>query len=231
MNKKATHVEIILSFVIFVMFLIFVIFISTPVIKTEKNKDLALEILESNLIEKISKNMKVVTVFNNSATESCLVIDITSLGFDVSELDFTVKSEAGNNIKSNYSSGFLKIETTENLSKIYYANETFNDYTYNPGVNPCAPSEVSLIRTYDFVFETEMINLISEYNSNYINLRDELDVLPRHDFSFNFMYNNGILIGPNQKRVTKSVYVKDIPIQYIDKNANINFGVINLKIW
>ena len=149
MNKKATHVEIILSFVIFVMFLIFVIFISTPVIKTEKNKDLALEILESNLIEKISKNMKVVTVFNNSATESCLVIDITSLGFDVSELDFTVKSEAGNNIKSNYSSGFLKIETTENLSKIYYANEIFNDYTYNPGVNPCAPSEVSLIRTYD----------------------------------------------------------------------------------
>ena len=76
-----------------------------------------------------------------------------------------------------------------------------------------------------------MINLISEYNSNYINLRDELDVLPRHDFSFNFMYNNGILIGPNEKRVKKSVYVKEIPIQYIDKNANINFGVINLKIW
>ena len=102
MNKKATHVEIILSFVIFVMFLIFVIFISTPVIKTEKNKDLALEILESNLIEKISKNMKVVTVFNNSATESCLVIDITSLGFDVSELDFTVKSEAGKKNKIKY---------------------------------------------------------------------------------------------------------------------------------
>ncbi len=231
MNKKATHVEIMLSFVIFVMFLIFVIFISAPILKIEKNEDLALEILESNLIEKISKDMKVVTVFNNSATEDCFSVNTASLGFIISGLDFIVKSEAGNNINSNYSSEFLKIErTTENLSKIYFANETFDDYSYNPGAS-CAPSEVSLVRTYDFVFETEVINLISEYNSNYITLKDELNILPGHDFSFNFIYNDGTLIEPNEKNVKKSVYVKEVPIQYIDKNAIINFGVMNLKIW
>ncbi len=66
MNKKASHVGFMLSFVIFLTFIVFFFVVFNPIVNFDGNKEPSLEHLERNLLEMFDSNL---TKINNVANE------------------------------------------------------------------------------------------------------------------------------------------------------------------
>lgn len=229
-TKRGSHVGTVLSFVIFVTFLVFLYSVIEPAIKTQGDKQFLLDYLETKLTEKCSANLIRVTITNSSNPTGydCLKVDNTEL--EVLGLDSIVKDENNNFINSNSLNGFLKIAWTgETFFKVYYSEESFKDFPTSN--NNCADSIIESVRTKEYIFETKVIKLKEEYESDYENLKDELKIPDGSEFSFSFTYSNGTIIGIGEKEVSTSVYAKKIPIQYIDEEANVLLGFITIKVW
>jgi len=52
-----------------------------------------------------------------------------------------------------------------------------------------------------------------------------------NDFSFNFTYNDGTNIGTIKQIPSVSIYAEEIPVLYVDKEANLEPGAITIKVW
>ena len=73
MNKKGTHVEVIISFVIFITFVVFLFVASKPAIIKQEDKTNLLDNLEYKILEKeISADVKVISVTISSVTGNCV---------------------------------------------------------------------------------------------------------------------------------------------------------------
>ena len=61
MNKRGSHVGVILSFAIFITFMVFLYFIIEPAIRIQGDKQNILDNLERELLEKFSANLTTYT--------------------------------------------------------------------------------------------------------------------------------------------------------------------------
>src|SRR5690606_17204328 len=76
MNKKGSHVGMVLSFVIFVIFLVFTISILQPAVKQEKDKRALLEYLKNELANELSDqlNTTVIELKNSQGNANCITL-------------------------------------------------------------------------------------------------------------------------------------------------------------
>ena len=231
MKKKGSHVGIVLSFVIFVTFLVFLYSVVEPMIRTQGNKQLVLDYLEAKLTEKCSANLTSVAITNSSPIQEyddCLVINNTKL--ELKEFYSIVKDKDKKIVNSTSSEDLLKIAWNgETFFNVYYSEEPFENFSTSN--NNCVDSIIESIKTKKYIFETKIIDLINEYKNNYKSLKEELMIPAGIEFSFSFTYNNETIIKTKETEVSTSVYLKKIPIHYIDKKANILPGVMTIKVW
>ena len=237
MNKKATHVGAVLSFVIFVTFLVFLYSIVEPKIRIQKDKESFLDYLRIELLERVSANLTSITV---SAEETASCIKLNDFIEDA-EIDshIIVKNAEGEILNAEISSDSkdLLIESSDDFFKIFNSEDF--DGLPEESIIPCTELEngegyfINLIITAEYVFETKVIGLIEEYETEggYEALRDELKIPSGSDFGFGFAYSNGTAIGTEEKEVPINIYVREIPIQYVDKEANVLLGTINIRVW
>ena len=253
-KKGGTHVGVVLSFVIFVTFLVFIYSsLADPVI-SQSSKQSILNNLKLQLFGKIYvEDFIIFTITNNTpipahgAQKDC--IKITSIIDDIpneniDEEKLTIKNESdyilsyrflgGDNhlrigiINDLYSSGFFL--------KVYYSqdlNRASPDLPNTGCENFVGEDFVALgyIRKEIQIFESSIINLINNYTTNYEGLKDELGIPPDSDFWFSFEYANGTVIEMDKRIPSTDVYAGAIPVQYVDNEANILLGLINIKVW
>ncbi|GBE20178.1 MAG TPA: hypothetical protein ENG87_04395 [Candidatus Pacearchaeota archaeon] len=227
-NKKGSHVGVILSFVLFITFLIFIYTLIEPTIVVQKDKQYLLNYIEGEILKRVSENLTSVIVSANSSHVgfNCLEINKTRLGLD--GLDYIVKDE--NNIIVNSSSAgeFTRIYwpvRSKVFFKIYYSNETFSDSIMENTL--CDNATIRSVRTDKYVSRSKMVNLID----NYADFESSLNLPSGNYFSYSFEYTNGTKIETGEKNVSTSVYAKEKPVQYLDSEANLNKGIINIRVW
>ena len=73
--------------------------------------------------------------------------------------------------------------------------------------------------------------MINRYEIGYENLKDELKIPVGSEFGFSFTNRTSGVVGTEEKNISTSIYAEEIPIQYIDGEANINPGFISIKVW
>jgi len=219
MNKKGSHVGIIASFGLFVLFLIVLAFIFEPVFKSQKDKNLLLESLESKLKEEFSSNLT--TAIVSPTGVSCLII--ANLDIDVEDgLDAIVKDSDNTVINSQYSGNDLIIESTISTPLwVYYSESNFTD-TSTTG-SGCETPEVKSVRMEKKVFEEKITNGINNYEALKTNVS--------YNFGFSFEFANGISINTPERDIATEVYSKEIPIQYINKDADTLSGKLTIRVW
>lgn len=229
-NRKGSHVGVVVSFVVFVTFLLFIYSILEPALENKERRESALQNLETNLIEELS-------LYLNSS-----VIDVGNSGqncIEISDEDFgrRVIVRSGNLLLSSSvtSSGNLQVERSgEDFFKIY-SSEGFEEVAVDDSLNCVSVSEGSgyergLTKNSRHVFESEIYELISEY-SDYGVLRARLGVPEDSDFGFGLIYNNGSLVETSFEGITENVYIKEIPISYVNLDGEILSGFLKLRIW
>ena len=236
MEKTGSHVGVVLSFVIFITFIIFLYVIIQPTIK-QGGKQNFIEHIKGEIIERISTDLTSISVTMNAGPQTC--VELRDF-FTITEISdrVIVKNDAGSvlNALKNGNSLFVPKNSNDFFIKIHESEEF--DVIADGTINPCQPlSEgssgytIGLVKTNKQIFETKIIKLISDYKNDYETLKEMLGVAPGDEFGFSFTYSNENIIKTEEKNISVSVYVSEIPIQYISKNAAREQGSLNIKAW
>lgn len=241
-EKKGSHVGLVLSFVVFVTFLIFLYTLIEPSIRIQRDKQSLLDYLERELTGNFSEEMTTVTIRINESenpNQECIEFDglITEIGIGPQTI---IKNELGS-ILSFYISegGDLEInrDDEENLFFSIYYSEKFDDANGESTI-PCKKLNkeskdyiLGSTRTEEYIFGRIIEEMIERYGEDYELLKEELKIPPGNEFGFSFTYSDGGIIGTEEKEILTSVYAREVPIQYIDEEANIRSGFLNFRIW
>lgn len=228
-SKKGAHIGIVLSIVMFIGFLVFLYVIISPAIKPQKDKQALLDSLEIRLFEQVSAEFTTVSISTSAETYDCLEINKANL--DIGDnLNAFAKDYSGNAIYFNDGTDYTRIDLKD-FSKIYYSEEAFASSVEGSCESSTSSYMVKSIKTNEKIFETKIIALISLYETDYEDVKELLKVPEGNDFSFNFTYNDKTNIGTVKQIPSVNVYAEEIPVQYVDTEANLEPGAITIKIW
>ena len=230
-----SHVGVVLSFVIFVTFVIFIYMIVRPTVTTE-NKQNLLDYVEGVIIENSSANLVGASVLIGEFPQTCAQL----VGFfDRVETGNRViaRNNKGEVLNARISGQDLYVEKNgEEIFLKIYGSEEF-DITETGTMSGCrylteGPQGyvLGLVRTEKNVFEKRIIELIESYNNNYESLKGGLN-MGSDDFRLGFTYANGTVVSTEEKEVLGNVFINEVPIQYISKNAAREAGSLNVGIW
>ena len=94
-----------------------------------------------------------------------------------------------------------------------------------------AEYEIALLKLSEHISEARVEELVNNYTEGYDGLKEEFDIAEGSDFGFGFVYNNGTVIETESVNVSRSVYVEDVPVRYVDSDANVLTGFLRIKVW
>lgn len=253
-QKKGSHVGVVISFLIFILFLVFLYTILQPSINLGRDKGIILDQIMINFVQEASKSdITLINLENTSkitSQQSCINLQgIIGDGENqipesfVNSNSLLVRDENGDTYNYEISGGNLKIGEWPSgylsnngyfLKVLYSDSFDYSQGDTGTGCNPTSEYEVSFKREEkNQTYESGILNIISEYESNYGSLKNTLGIPSESEFWFNFTYSNGTSVWPDQRRVPSNINIaseRDYII-YLDKNATKQIGFMDYLIW
>ncbi|MFA5953540.1 MAG: hypothetical protein WC812_03030 [Candidatus Pacearchaeota archaeon] len=230
-NKRASHVDVTISFIIFVLFLTFLFIFTKFPEKSESDQDLSLGLVKNSMVNYLSSDVTIYYIKNSSikTSENCIMINELSLDPNLKNI---VKDINENNIYSKRESGNLYISwiSGQSLFKSYYSEENFSNFNLTGSLN-CQTGEINSIQEQNKIMETKILKMIQEYSSNYSYLKSNIGIPQNEDFNVQFEYANKTIIGQNMTEIKASVFVKNFQIDYLDVNGNEKIGNLIIYLW
>lgn len=205
-TKAQSHVEMMLSFVIFIGALIFIFIFLNPFAKTGE---------KVSIIDDIQK-----IVVKNMSSE----IGKLSVIGDSGIVDYAFPLEYGNNF----------VEVQETFSNPIKCQLYFSD-VFGAGTQTCQFTSYAfgVYSKEEIIVWDKIISLKQNYETNYNGLKSLLDI--SDDFSFSFKNIGGGEIGvlsvSKDPPVGVNVESKDFPVRVIDSLGNINELILNIRVW
>ena len=226
-EKRGSHVEVIISFIIFVTFVVFLLSILIPTVTTNKDKENTFADVELKVMDKVSSNLTSITV-NLDNGGNCF--DIAGLiGNNGIENNLVVKDNSGTNVESYADGDSLEIHpasSSDTFFKIYYSKE-FDEVGTGSGCSDVGYT-LGLTKTEKYVFEKKVINLV---NANHEDLEVEFKIPESIEFGYGIILSNGTIIETDDGELSTNVYIKNTPIEYIDMDGNMQEGYLVTKVW
>jgi len=234
-NKKGmSHVEIILSFVIFVGFLIFAFSIFNP-FKVSDEKEVYLNIVERGIRERTSVEFKFLSLsLDQSLKRECFYFEynLSNIIVKNESYDFVeALSQNGGNKRKIYINGtgsFFYVFSCEEFDESIFSTQGCKklkrgNYTLGP------------LRRYDVTSYSKLKNFTKKYDSNYERLKEEIGLPSSKDFSFSVRETKEpwkIILGVN-KTISKQVGIlaRDVPMQIVYRNGTLKYALLNIEVW
>jgi hypothetical protein len=228
-GKKGTHVEIVLSFVLFVgaVFFIFLIFEKDFSVKSTPSSFIS---FKENLKEEIKANLTSITInVPTPSSQNCIVLSNFLSNFNglskIIARDELQKIEAdiqGNDLFLNSGGG-----------KLYFIYNSSEFQEESSSLSNCENSEYSLgqVKKQEIIFESKILNLTSEYEQNYEQLKTKLKIPKNRNFGFSFIYSNNTVISTKEAIPEVNVYAEEETIIYITNEGEIQVGKLIFRIW
>jgi len=250
-KKGGSHVGFILSFTIFILFVVFLYVIFSPLNQGRNERELILSKLNEDIMRNISSEMTIITtkISGNPVPPICKYIEIqTDILNLVSNQNIRTKNADFKEIQSAYSVlGFIKIEwntawngnDNKKFLKSYISKRiAHSNYVPSP-VNKCNINlndyQIVSVDTDNYAFKNNIEELKKEYENDMEKVKAHFNIPQGVNFWFNFTdKDKNINIAPKEINIPKkvNVYLKESSFQYVDNgNANINRGVLTIKLW
>lgn len=243
-NRSGSHVGMILSFVIFITFVVFIYTVVSPNINTAESKKNLLNEIGLRLIENMSSNFTSLSVSIESSANpptNCITLEGVLYYAGISP-NVIVRNSAQTDQPVHYNPATdfnnLRINRatrTDLFFKIYYSPEF--EKIPEESITSCSlvpfegGYEIGSLNSGKYIFEKDMYWLVDYYKMYYDKLKSELRISPGNEFGFEFVLSNGTRIIAVGDLPTQNIYAEEIPVQYIDEEANILSGFINVKVW
>lgn len=226
LNKKGSHVSLVLSFTFFALALVFVYIIMSSAVVTPSTKTNSLEVVKSNVLEEISNDIWVIRAYNGSLSGDCMTLnnpDSSIVGGIAIALDSS-NSPMGTKV----SGSDILVESENGFFKIYYSE--FFEKTEG-SYSGCSPlTAKSVIKERKFL-EMKIENLIDRYNTDYSSLKEDLAVPLEMEFDLVFEYSNGVTIGASKRNPQVEIYSDELKINYLTKSGFVGEGTLWVRVW
>ena len=232
-NKKgAGHVEMIISFVIFLSFIVFILIVFNPFRKPQTGP--SLDIIETKILNYVSTNLTVFSVRINSSaygdinSESCFIVNYTM------DNNLIIKDEQESIISGKIENTELYFENSGEFYRVYLSEELQEN---DPGSSCHKINKgnytIGATRVYNKVSSSKLDGFFQEYNSGengYSQLKQNLSITD----DFNVIITSGgniIYEARRYKPEAIDIIAKDVPIEILDENANLNPVIMNIQVW
>ena len=225
----------VISFVIFLGFISALFFFLNPFEKREIGHTL-FDITKYQFIESWYSNYNTIslTIVEGIGQGTCFKVSnpFTDLGSG----NLLVKDQAGNIRPSDSDASMIWIEpASNNRYYLLYFSEEFE--AWPGGLGPCGNEipagdySFGTLNTYETAFYENIQEFAGNYETDYEGLRQSLNL--QNDFVFTVYDQEGELLIETTRFVPKHVEVlaRDIPVSTIDKNAELNNLIVNLRVW
>jgi hypothetical protein len=239
-GKRGSHVGMIISFVIFITFIVFLYTVVNPIVNVGESKKSVLDYISSKIAENISSNFTTISVdFNNTKNPSKNCIVLENFLFKLGITPQVVVKNATENMQPAYEKTYSLV-----INRNVKANRFFKVY-HSPefvGISTVIPADcdktikedeysIGSITLTEYAFEKNLYKLIDYYKADYEKLKNDFDIVPGSEFGFDFIQANKTIITVGELPKSVSIYAEEIPIQYVNNNATILSGFINIKVW
>ncbi len=228
-KKGTSHVEVIMSFIIFISFITFMMIIFNPFKAISANTSV-LSVAESKIVNYVYSNLTVSSVILNSSFNSnagCIYARFPSLN------KIVVKDTNGEIVNANRTTDDVYLEYAgERVYRIYSSEELEEKNFVVSGCYKLDESNytIGITRNYKRISYSNLVKLNEDYNNNYEQLKKNLNLT--NDFTFVIREGSVVMFeGSRYKPRGINLIAKDIPIEILDKNATLNNAILNLLVW
>ena len=221
-NKKATHVGIILSFVIFVTFVIFLIVVLKPTSNLQNSDKSTIELLKKNIQDFTSSEI-ISFILTTSESSNCFAFDES--GYNLGGFNVSVRNQDNtlSNIVRESNILYIEKDVPDQIYKVDYSPYNLSATSFsNP--NNCKDLDIKSIKKTDQILEPLINELILKQGNNYSGLKSDFNVPGEKDFGMMFEFENTTTIGKSIPEKRKATYVKKFQVIYLDLNANEKIG-------
>lgn len=225
LDKKGSHVGVIISFGIFVTFILFLYTALQPAFQTGDEQQRILNILEREVMDEVYANYTVISVSPDSA--NCLHIE----DYPYSEMDSTIARDSqGNIIQSEISEGDLYVDSPDDSGLLKISSSDTELNSESGDLSDCSQDyETGMERKKKVVSKSKMVQLIENYSSSESFVREKLDFPEGEPFGFGIVYDNGTRVETESFENSREIFIREVPIQYFDENAERKGGLLVLK--
>ncbi len=236
-DKRGSHIGVVISFAIFVAFLIFLYTLAQPSFQQKEQENALRVYLEKTLIENVSSELTIITVnVSSSSLSECISLDGLIGTFEITPRIFVWNAEQvstqsgiqGNDLRiqrEDPSDVFFKIHHSEDFPDRGSGSWTCENLVEGVGY------DLGVTKVEKYIFSENVIALINDYIGRYEMLKDDLKIPDTYEFGFGLIYSGGNAIETPDRDVQKNIYIKEIPIQYVNELGKIQTGFLVLKIW
>lgn len=240
-KRSQSHVEMILSFMIFIGFITAMFIFFNPLQQT-KVRTTFLDVTENRLIENLSIEYQTIPLFLDDHVVRDICINIDKIDTDKSNI--LVKDIEGNELASSMGTSKIYIDTMGNDFHRIYFSDHFIGEKAPPTTGSCEGSDekdltikddytLGILNTKNAVFMGNIKDFIKAYTkeNNYEKVKEELDIT--NDFEIRVYNKTDELMfeASIYKPVTIDVVARNIPVLAIDRNGNPVDLTINIRAW
>lgn len=247
-GKKGSHIDVILSFVIFISFIIFLYAIIQPSLSSKEGKTVFLNYIGNELVENLTgKNLTMTSILVKPQNPlSCLKLVSFKTNARINSMAIILKNSLGRTFTSYKSGNDLYIDMTPDqnsvLFHVYYSPDfgVIGDNLLgpcNPALNlDASPNGYSINRTEaytsHYAWSGNIAGLISIYNNDYSAVKDWFNLTTMQNFRFDFTYQNGTTVGTEDNiPLSVNVYSEIFPMVYVSQNNNLEAGNLIVRVW
>ncbi|MBS3094951.1 hypothetical protein J4474_04755 [Candidatus Pacearchaeota archaeon] len=241
MNKRGSHVGMVISFLIFILFLIFIYAALQPAIKLERDKKVILEGVKNKIINYFDVNLTTVIIEvkkqeNPGAGIDCLKFNLNKIILDPSEKSFFVRTIDGNPVEFNIENNQLKIEWDGNSGvfyKIYISEQNFSSGLFSP--TNCVDFteldyEIRATQKEKYLGLDKIIYFMNHSVENKEANKEYLRVPKDSEFDISVV-SDEINFPYPENNLKTNVYSEEIPLKYLNNQARIVPFFMRIRVW
>lgn len=242
-NKKAmSHVEVILSFIIFTGFVIFLLAILNP-FKSLSGGQVYLDAAERGIKDAASVNVDFLTIkVNTDISGNCFSFEYHSA------LNKIIVKDENYNPVDAYSTGTgdvrnIVINGKEGFFYIYSC-EKFNEKSFSGSCQGLSEGgtgyTLGLARDYKMLSLDKLTELKTKYENDYENAKKDIGLPASKEFLFSVRDTSKSTLGKEaadyilkvEKTVPKTkVLARDIRTWMVDEDGTIEYVILNVQVW
>ncbi|MBU2615875.1 MAG: hypothetical protein KKC19_02115 [Nanoarchaeota archaeon] len=232
MEKKGSHVGIVISFGIFITFVIFTYVIISPAIESNENQNL-IKNLKRNLVEEFSTEITIISIKTNTDSSNCARIGDFLTNFQIGK-NLVATDSSGNIVTATYTGEHLNIypEGGESFFRIY-GSDTFAEIEGGPSCSTKKDLYGKFIKKENIVVTENIISIAQEYETDYAGLKERLHIPAINNFEFEFTDSEGEKIATEKKEISRTnIYIEEFPVEYIkESDVSRKVGILKVKVW
>ncbi|MEK6909148.1 MAG: hypothetical protein AABX23_03795 [Nanoarchaeota archaeon] len=231
MSKKGlSHIEFVISFVIFIGFVVFAFVFFNPLQSQRTLKST----MDYAWIEVSEETKEIVETYAISIDSSQLVPSIVSLKIPGISMNYnaTVEDEDGVIIETYKNNGFVHFDRNGTyFFRIRYSPIIKNSPASINGQSIENKYFISSSDTEELYFESLFLELNRSYFSNYTELKRELNLPNRLDFGFAVQFSDSQIMSLNEIPDNVEVLSKNDRIEIIRNSGRREYADIRVLVW